>query len=146
MRALGVDVGAVRVGVAVSDPDGVVATPLCSLQVEPGADEAQGFRGVAARLAGLARDQGCGTVVVGLPRSLAGRDTASTRAARQVAEALRAEGVRVALWDERLSSAEAERVLLEAGRRRRQRRVERDPVAATIVLQGWLDARRRGGV
>ncbi|MDP8971409.1 MAG: Holliday junction resolvase RuvX, partial [Actinomycetota bacterium] len=56
---------------------------------------------------------------------------------------LEREGVAVALWDERLSSVEAERLLVQAGRRRAQRRGERDRVAAALILQGWLDARRR---
>lgn len=136
MRALGVDVGAVRVGTALSDPTGTVATPLTTLA---------GGDGLAGRLAGLARAHGCDAVVVGLPRALSGRDTDSTRLARTVADELRAAGVRVELWDERLSSVEAERVLVGADRRRGQRRRERDRVAAAIILQGWLDARRREG-
>jgi putative Holliday junction resolvase len=130
---LGVDVGTVRVGVAVSDPDRLVATPLDTV---PGGDD------LAVRLVRLAAEEACDTVVVGLPRALSGRDTDSTRVARTVADGVRAAGLRVELWDERLSSAEAERVLLIAGRRRAQRRTERDRVAATIILQGWLDARR----
>lgn len=132
-RVLGVDVGTVRVGVAVSDPDRLVATPL---------DTVPGGEDLAVRLAGLAAEEACDTVVVGLPRALSGRDTDSTRVARTVADGVRAAGLRVELWDERLSSVEAERVLLVAGRRRAQRRTERDRVAATIILQGWLDARR----
>ncbi|CAN5505523.1 Holliday junction resolvase RuvX [soil metagenome] len=132
-RVLGVDVGTVRVGVAVSDPDRLVATPL---------DTVPGGEDLAVRLVRLAAEEACDTVVVGLPRALSGRDTDSTRVARTVADGVRAAGLRVELWDERLSSAEAERVLLVAGRRRAQRRTERDRVAATIILQGWLDARR----
>ncbi len=98
---------------------------------------------VAVRLATVAREQACDAVVIGLPRALSGRDTATTTMARRVAEALERQGVRVELWDERLSSAEAERVLIGAGRRRSRRRVERDRVAAVIILQGWLDARKR---
>ncbi len=132
-RVLGVDVGTVRVGVAVSDPDRLVATPL---------DTVPGGEDLAVRLVRLAAEEACDTVVVGLPRALSGRDTDSTRVARTVADGVRAAGLRVELWDERLSSVEAERVLLVAGRRRAQRRTERDRVAATIILQGWLDARR----
>lgn len=132
-RVLGVDVGTVRVGLARSDEQGMVATPLDTL---PGGED------LAARLAERARAEGCDTVVVGLPRALSGRETESTRLARDVAEALRGSGLAVELWDERLSSVEAERVLLGAGRRRAQRRRERDRVAAALVLQGWLDAHR----
>ncbi|HVM19229.1 MAG TPA: Holliday junction resolvase RuvX [Egibacteraceae bacterium] len=129
---MGVDVGAVRAGVAVSDAAATVASPHATIE---------GGDGLARRLANLARDLACDTVVVGLPKGMSGRDTASTRAARVVANELSEQGFDVHLWDERLSSAEAERLLLEAGRRRRQRRDERDRVAAAIILQGWLDAR-----
>lgn len=130
---MGVDVGTVRVGVAVSDASGTVATPHSTV---PAGDE------LPAALASLARELSCETVVVGLPKGMSGRDTASTRNARTVAAKLAEQGFDVQLWDERLSSAEAERVLIGAGRRREQRRSERDRVAAAIILQGWLDAHR----
>ena len=133
-RVLGIDVGTVRVGVALSDSAGMVASPHTSL---PAGED------LADRLADLAAQESCKTVVVGLPKGMSGRDTASTQMARAVAKQLAERGLNVQLWDERLSSAEAERVLLSAGRRREQRKVERDPIAAAIILQGWLDARRR---
>ena len=134
--ALGVDVGTVRVGVAVSDPEGLIATPLTTIPA--GHD-------LVARLGELAKERMCQTVVVGLPRALSGRQTQSTAWAVQVADGLRALGFDVELWDERLSSAEAERVLLSAGMRRAKRKTERDRIAAAIILQGWLDARRARG-
>ncbi|MPZ72773.1 MAG: Holliday junction resolvase RuvX [Nitriliruptorales bacterium] len=132
MRVMGVDVGTIRVGIALSDESATVASPY---ETVPRGDD------VALRLADLARQLSCETVVVGLPRNLKGRDTASTRDARDVAHQLSEQGFDVHFWDERLSSAEAERVLLAAGRRREQRREERDRIAAAIILQGWLDAR-----
>lgn len=138
-RVLGVDVGTVRVGLAVSDPERRVATPLETLAVN---GEAQGLLDVlAARVADVADLHGCETVVVGLPRALSGRDTASTSLARRLREALTARHLVVELWDERFSSVEAERMLVGAGLRRDRRRAARDRVAATIILQGWLDAR-----
>lgn len=131
---LGVDPGSVRIGLAVSDPDGLVATPAGTL---PGGD------GAADRIAAEAAARGCATVVVGLPRALSGRDTAATRQARDLAAALQARGLTVALWDERLTSVEADRMLVAAGRNGRQRRTERDRVAAALLLQGWLDHRGR---
>ena len=128
---MGVDVGTVRAGIAVSDASGTVATPHATLDAGDG---------LIDRLANLARELACQTVVIGLPKGMSGRDTASTRDARAVAAKLAEQGFDVQLWDERLSSAEAERVLLEAGRRRAQRRTERDRIAAAIILQGWLDA------
>lgn len=135
-RSLGVDVGTVRVGLAVSDPDATVATPIATI---PAATEAEDL---ATAVAAVAAAHDADHVVVGLPRGMSGRDTTSTVRARAVAGALRDHGLHVDLWDERLSSSEAERLLLQAGRRREERRVERDRVAATIILQGWLDAHR----
>ena len=134
MRALGIDLGTVRVGVAVCDPAGVVATPLTT--VPAGED-------LADRLAALAANERAEHVVVGLPRALSGRDTDSTRAARTLAAALESLGLAVSLQDERLSSVQADRLLVQAGRRRTQRRAETDSMAAAIILQGWLDARPR---
>lgn len=137
-RTLGIDAGEVRVGVAISDDAGIVASPLLTLPAG---------EGLPGRIAEVAREHRCTTVVVGLPKGLSNRDTASTQMARTLAKAIEAQGLDVALWDERLSSAEAERVLIGAGRRREQRREERDRIAASIILQGWLDAQRttRGG-
>jgi putative holliday junction resolvase len=135
-RVLGIDPGSVRVGLALSDPSRTIATPLDSL--EAGED-------LPDRVLAAAREHGCETVVVGLPRGMSGRDTASTVVARRLADALRGHGLAVELWDERLTSAEAERLLLAAGRRRAQRKTERDPIAATLILQGWLDATRASG-
>ncbi|HUH07808.1 MAG TPA: Holliday junction resolvase RuvX [Egibacteraceae bacterium] len=132
-RVLGVDAGTVRVGIAISDPLGLVATPFDTL---PAGDD------LADRLESLARELSCDTVVVGLPKAMSGRETASTAMARRLAAQLQERDLRVELWDERLSSAEAERVLLGADRGREERRQERDRVAAAIVLQGWLDAHR----
>jgi putative Holliday junction resolvase len=136
MRALGIDPGTVRMGVAISDSAGLVATPRERINADgdPG-----------ARIAAIADEEQCDTVVVGLPRALSGRDTASTAAARRFAEALREKGLTVQLWDERLSSAEADRALRTVGRRGEQRRTERDAVAAAVILQGWLDANRTTG-
>ena len=143
-RVLGVDAGAVRIGVAISDPDRLVATPLETVagSAPGGADDQAAETAAVRRLADLAQAHGCDTVVVGLPKALSGRDTASTVMARRLASRLREHDLQVELWDERLSSAEAERMLIGAGRRRRQRKDERDRVAATIILQGWLDAQR----
>ena len=133
MRVMGVDAGTVRVGVAVSDALRTVATPHSTIDAGDT---------VVRRLADLARELKCETVVVGLPKGMSGRDTASTRNARALAAQLVEQGFDVQLWDERLSSVQAERVLLEAGRKRDQRRDERDRIAAAIILQGWLDAHR----
>lgn len=150
-RVLGVDLGTVRVGLALSDASRTLASPLGTLQVPP--DPGDGptspapspawVSDLAVRLATVAAEHACDAVVVGLPRALSGGETATTKLVRQVVDALSGHGVRVEVWDERFSSVEAERVLIGAGRRRNRRRSERDRVAATIILQGWLDSRAR---
>lgn len=146
---LGVDLGTVRVGLALSDASRTLASPLGTLDVpadsgdRASAPSPAWVSALAVRLATVASEHACDAVVVGLPRALSGGETATTTLVRQVVEALRGQGVRVEIWDERFSSVEAERVLIGAGRRRNRRRSERDRVAATIILQGWLDSRAR---
>jgi len=154
VRTLGVDVGTARVGLAVSDPDGLVATPLTTLTIDAPRDRATGLpldprawgRAVAVRVASAAAEHACDAVVVGLPRALSGRETASSDLARRVVRELEEQGAAVEVWDERLSSVEADRVLRAAsggrGGRRRSRDGQRDQTAAAIILQGWLDAHR----
>jgi putative Holliday junction resolvase len=140
-----VDLGTVRIGLAISDPSGRIATPLATLDAASlsgrDADPRALAKAVAVRLASVAQQEACEAVVLGLPRALSGRDTSMTELVRSVAAALRDENITVELWDERFSSVEAERVLLGADQRRKRRTQQRDRVAATIILQGWLDAR-----
>jgi putative holliday junction resolvase len=135
---LGVDVGSVRVGVAVSDPDGVLATPLVTLarDTRAGAD--------LDGLAGIVRDRAVVEVVVGLPRSLSGRSGPAARAAQEYAEALAARiaPVPVRFADERLTTVSASRTLTERGISTRRQRQVVDQAAAVLILQGWLDAAR----
>ena len=138
-RRLGIDVGAVRVGVALSDPDGVLATPLATVarDVARGSD--------LDTIAGLVAEHDVVGVVVGLPRTLAGREGPAAEAAREFATALTARldaGVPVAFSDERLTTVVATRQMRESGRKGRRQRAVVDQVAAVAILQGWLDARR----
>ena len=138
-KVLGVDVGAVRVGVAVSDPGGVLATPLVTLarDVEGGAD--------VAALAGLVAEHEAVGIVVGLPRTLAGREGPAAELARAFAAALQAGvAVPVVLSDERLTTVVATRQLRERGVRGRKQRAVVDQAAAVAILQGWLDSQVRG--
>ncbi|HET6826341.1 MAG TPA: Holliday junction resolvase RuvX [Amnibacterium sp.] len=136
---LGVDVGTVRVGVARSDPDGLLATPLETVQ--RGADIAP----VVARVQALAAELDAVELIVGLPLSLRGTDTASTGDARRVA-ALLADGERpVRLVDERLTTVSAQSALHASGRNTRGSRRVIDQVAAVILLQHALDAERARG-
>jgi putative Holliday junction resolvase len=135
---LGVDVGSVRVGVALSDPAGVLATPLATLarDIAGGADLDQ--------LAGIVADRAVVEVVVGLPRSLSGRHGAAARAAEEYAGALaqRIAPVPVRFADERLTTVSASRTLSDRGISSRRQRQVVDQAAAVLILQGWLDAAR----
>ncbi len=97
-----------------------------------------------ARVAELASRRKAAVIVVGLPLHMDGSVGRAARRARRFARALRRElGLEVKLWDERLSTAEAERALIAAGERRERRREVRDGVAAAVILQSYLDAQRR---
>ena len=134
---LGVDVGTVRVGVARSDPSGVLATPLVTLRREPAGD------GDLAQIADLVSEHDVAGVVVGLPVTLAGREGASAAMAREYAQRLSRmiDPVPVELVDERLTTVAAERRLAQRGVRGRARRAVVDQAAAVEILQHWLDAR-----
>lgn len=136
-RRLGVDVGTVRIGVSVSDPDGILATP-----VETVRRDSRG--GHLRRLARLADEFQVVEVVVGLPRTLANRAGSSAQDAVALAEALsgRLDPVPVRLTDERLTTVSAARALREAGVRAKNQRGQIDQAAAVAILQGWLDQRR----
>lgn len=138
MRVLALDYGSARCGCAVSDPTGVLATPL-----EP--VSAPGSRRGLRRLSALARDLGVERVVVGLPLSLGGGDSAQTQEARAFASALeqQLEGVPVELHDERFTT----RLALRDGDGSTAPRTSEDSRAAAHLLMGWLDGRaavRRG--
>ncbi len=136
MRILALDLGMRRIGLAISDEDGKLAGPLDTL-------EARGLRQDVRAVAALAEAHGVELVVVGLPLLTSGREGHGARRARRFAEELaRTWNGRVETWDERLTSVAAERVLLEADLSRRKRRMVRDRVAATLILQSFLDAQR----
>ncbi|MGH3548514.1 MAG: Holliday junction resolvase RuvX [Pseudonocardiaceae bacterium] len=138
-RRLGVDFGEVRVGVALSDPSGILATPLITLR----RDRAQGTDLEA--LAALVVEYEVVEVVVGLPRTLAGRHGPAAQAATGYARALAGRlgaAVPVRLTDERLTTVSAARVLAERGVQGRKQRAVVDQAAAVEILQSWLDARR----
>jgi putative Holliday junction resolvase len=135
---LGVDVGTVRVGVAISDPSGILASPLVTLHRDPAADTD------IAELARLVAEHGAVGVVVGLPRTLRGREGSSAQFARGYAERVAAAvaPLPVRHVDERLTTVRAERKLAMSGRRGRARRAIIDQAAAVELLQDFLDERR----
>jgi putative Holliday junction resolvase len=137
-RRLGIDVGAVRVGVALSDPDGVLATPLVTVprDVAGGSD--------LTAIAGLVAEHEVVGIVLGLPRTLAGREGPAAEAARDFAAGLASVvDVPVELSDERLTTVVATQQLRERGVKGRKQRAVIDQAAAVAILQGWLDAARR---
>ncbi|ORW10651.1 Holliday junction resolvase RuvX [Mycobacterium kyorinense] len=136
-RRLGVDVGSVRIGVAASDPDGILATPLETVRRDRSGRHVR-------RLAELVAELGAVEVIVGLPRTLADRTGPSARDAIDMAESLacRIAPVPVRLADERLTTVSAQRSLREAGVRAKGQRGVIDKAAAVAILQGWLDERR----
>jgi len=133
---LGVDVGTVRVGVAMSDPSGVLATPVTTL-----ARNSTGGTDLDD-LAALVEEHEVVEVVVGLPRTLRGTDGPAVAAARSYGTALaeRIAPIPVVYVDERLTTVSAERMLAERGVRGPRRRQVVDQVAATRILQNRLDA------
>lgn len=138
MRILAVDPGSKRVGIAVSDPSATIAQALPTVPAEPAAT-------LASRLTEIAKAQDARRIVVGLPLRLDGRRGPEAKAAQELADRLRDEsGLPVELVDERLTTAAAERSLIEGGVRREKRRLSIDGVAATLLLQGHLDSKRRG--
>lgn len=131
------DVGSVRVGIALSDPAPMLATPLVTLS----RDEHAG-RDID-QLVELVREYEVVEVVVGLPRTLAARHGSAAQAATGYADALvaRVDPVPVRLADERLTTVSASRTLRAAGVKGKRQRAVVDQAAAVEILQGWLDAR-----
>jgi len=137
-RALGIDLGERRIGAAVSDAEGRVATPLTVI-------ERSGSRNHDhQRISELAAEYEAGVVVVGLPLSLDGSAGPAAQAAEhEVGQLAAALAVPVLTHDERFTTAIAERALAESGLSGKARRQRVDMVAASIILQGWLDATER---
>lgn len=138
---LGVDVGTVRVGVARSDPSGLLATPVETVARD------SGTRTDLARIAALVTEYEVIEVIVGLPRGLSGVEGAAAQAARKYAVAIaeRVQPVPVRVVDERLSTVTAQRSLREAGVKGRKHRPVVDQAAAVVILQSALDAEQVSG-
>lgn len=136
MRVLGIDLGSKRVGVAVSDRSGTIATPLCV--IERGASQRVDHNEIAR----LVQEEEVVAIVVGLPLNMDGTAGKAAEAAlREVERMTTVVGVPVYVHDERLTTVEADRVLMEQKMRAQARRRVVDKVAAAVILQSWLDAR-----
>lgn len=136
MRVLGVDFGEVRVGLALSDETGTLASPLPTLR------RRRGKRPPLKALEELGRKHDVGAVVFGLPLELDGSESEWTRQVRQVGEALgRRLDVPVHFVDERMTSVQGERMVRSSGlpRKQREQKERIDAAAAVLILQRWLD-------
>lgn len=135
MRLLGLDIGQSRIGVSVSDEDEMIATPLATLDARVGAEK------IIARIGELVLEYGVERIVVGMPLTLNGEDKGkSARMVRRLGDAIESRlDVRVIYWDERFSSVAAERALIDGGMSREKRRKLVDKIAATLILQSYLD-------
>jgi putative Holliday junction resolvase len=139
MRALGVDPGTRRIGLAVSDLTGTIASPLMVLQ------RTKSPRHDLAELAKIAKAEEADVIVVGLPINMDGTHGPAAQAATQFAARLATvAGVPVELHDERRTTVTADQAMREGGLDGRARRQRVDKVAAAVMLQSWLDKRRAG--
>ena len=139
MRILGIDLGERTLGLAVSDPEGILAGALITLRRSGNAKDLEALAGVLA-------EQEVGEIVVGLPLNMNGSRGPQAEKAEAFAQLLRERfRLPVHLWDERLSTVAAERVLLEADLSRRKRKKKIDQVAAAFFLQGFLEANPQAG-
>jgi len=136
MRVLGIDYGKRRIGLAVSDPDGVIARGLPTLKNEGEAE-------ALAAIRRLVEEHDAAEIVVGLPRNMDDSLGPQARETMRFAESLKLLGRKIHLVDERLTTAQARRAMAEAGlsRRRQQRHVDR--AAAQLILQIFLDSSRK---
>ena len=139
MRILAIDPGSHRLGLALSDPSGTVALPLRVLVRRSEPEDLK-------ELGSIVRENQVELVLMGLPRMMDGSIDVAARGAQVFgAKVNSATGVPVEYWDERLTTVAAERFLIEQGKRRAQRRQDVDKVAATLLLQGYLDYRGSRG-
>lgn len=137
MRALAVDHGAARIGLAISDELGMFARPLTVVA---------NSKDAAAQIAQIARTESVGTIVVGMPYHLDGRETDSTRRVKAfVTELIPLVGCPIVEWDEAYTTRDASRLMIASGIKKKQRsqRGQSDLWAAAIILQSWLDATYR---
>lgn len=134
MRILALDPGTRRIGVAVSDELKIIAQPLEFIPADP-------FAGVIARLKQIIADQQVELILVGMPRNMDGSYGPAALKTREFIAAIQdAVVIPIRTWDERLTSAQAQRFLIEGGVRRADRKEKVDKTAAAILLQSFLDS------
>ncbi|MFF2391583.1 Holliday junction resolvase RuvX [Nocardia sp. NPDC058114] len=141
-RRIAIDVGSVRIGVASSDPDGILATPVETVARAKSGGRA-GPPADITRIADIVREYEAVEVIIGLPRTLRGENGTAATIARKFAKQLRRviDPIPIRLSDERLTTVSAARALRDSGVRARGQRQMIDQAAAVSILQGWLDER-----
>jgi putative Holliday junction resolvase len=134
MRILALDHGTKRIGAAISDELKMIAQPLEYIPAEP-------FSRALERIREIVRDKEVETILVGMPRNMDGSYGPAALKVKEFATALReAVVVPIQFWDERLTSAQAQRFLIQGGVRRQERKEKVDKTAAAILLQSYLDS------
>ena len=142
MRVLGIDYGEKRIGLALSDATGLLASPWKRLAND--ANLVAAARRLADEVRSLQNDEGLDAIVIGLPRRLNGEPTDQTARVEKLAELLRSQvAVPISLQDERLTSHEAEELLARRERDWRRRKDHLDAMSAALILQDFLDGRPR---
>lgn len=142
MRVLGIDLGARRIGLALSDATSTLASPWQTVVCAPGTDPLLQLRPLIDQLRTNEAEDGIAVIVIGLPRHLDGREHALAASVRALGRQLEATtGIPVVLRDERLTSHEADARLAERERDWRKRKRKLDAAAAAIILQEYLDMR-----
>jgi putative Holliday junction resolvase len=139
-RALGIDHGEARIGLAISDDLGMLAHPLETIVVKEVGNPVRRIVEVVTR-------DNIGTIVIGMPRNMDGSYGPASEKVKAFAEKLREKtpGVTIRMWDERLTSVAAQKALHDAGRNVKKSRPIIDQVAAQMILQGWLDSQAQLG-
>ena len=134
MRVLAIDHGTKRMGIALSDPSGIIASPLEFIPAEP-------FGGFLERLKQLLREKEVELVIVGMPRNMDGSYGPAAAKVQEFVAVLKENiATPMRMWDERLTSSQANRMLIQAKVRRQDRKEKVDAAAAAILLQSFLDS------
>ncbi len=140
VRLMGLDYGTKTVGVAISDTLGITAQPIETITRK----EANKLRKTYARIEALIEEYGVTALVVGLPKHMNNDEGLRVEETKQFCEDLeRRTGLPVTMWDERLTTAESERILQASGVRRENRKAVIDQMAAVLILQNYMDAQER---